>query len=122
MKQHDENGNHGPHTPGPWQATRVNGGITIGSKGERVAWLADIHGAHKRQEAHARLIAAAPETAQERDRLRAVNAELVEALEILVTNAILHADPRPIRRGTDCFLVPMDDIDTARAALEKART
>jgi hypothetical protein len=40
------------------------------------------------REANARLIAAAPETAAERDRLKALNAELLEALRLTADQAL----------------------------------
>lgn len=60
------------------------------------------------RDANARLIAAAPETAAERDRLKEVNAELLEALK-----AMLHV----FGCGTaiDC-----STCDSARAAIAKA--
>lgn len=86
------------HTPGPWEAqwsTRALGGITLG-------WhvLARPHAVEEpiiceipdgrldgAEEANARLIAAAPETAAERDRLKVENAELREALKAIAEGA-----------------------------------
>ena len=65
------------HTPGPWTHRTP----ADGSRGRIYAdnfHVANTFG----NEANARLIAAAPETAAERDRLRALNAELLEALEV----------------------------------------
>lgn len=71
----------GKHTPGPWVysfesvdpewavVTTVGGSV-----------IANVNSDH-RQEANARLIAAAPETAAERDRLKEVNADLLAALK-----------------------------------------
>jgi hypothetical protein len=61
--------------------------------------------------ANARLIAAAPETAAERDRLREVNAELVAALEQIAHRAHKHAV---------CTQVQYSLGDIARAAIAKA--
>ena len=58
--------------------------------------------------AKARLIAAAPKTAQERDRLKALNAELVEALEAIANHEL------DITGAADMAKM-------ARAALVKAR-
>ena len=69
------------HTPGPWRVETatdsfgwvnhaVNSGRDYGSE---------------QNAANARLIAAAPETAAERDHLRAVNAEMMGALEQVPT-------------------------------------
>lgn len=77
------------HTPGPWTVEDPLGPETL--------WIVEAGKAtHEwrciamvcrdppigagEQQANARLIAAAPETAAERDRLRELNAELVEAL------------------------------------------
>ena len=64
------------HTPGPWRymatpaSSYTDWGVKIGR---------DTIGVYV--EADARLIAAAPETAAERDRLRTINSELVDAIE-----------------------------------------
>jgi len=55
---------------------------------------------------HARLIAADP--------------ELLEALENIVNNATLAPD-EAMQFTTDCYRVPLDDIEEARAAIAKAR-
>ena len=76
------------HTPGPWRTTRqsVDGRyIEVSGRSHpiaRVMWSTDQAGEAGTVEdhAHARLIAAAPETAAERGRLKEVNAALVEAL------------------------------------------
>lgn len=82
------------HTPGPWYTRfcrRAGGKSTweIRHDAGHQWHVADVYGisdgektyGHGFAEANARLIAAAPETAAERDRLREVNAELVAALE-----------------------------------------
>jgi hypothetical protein len=61
------------HTPGPFSVAQdFDGGIAV----------ADVVRLPSREhaEANARLIAAAPETAAERDQLRALNADLLAAL------------------------------------------
>mgnify|MGYP001612566934 FL=1 len=90
------------HTPGPWRACH-NGECTcgqiwsisadhpvataiIGEWGDNLCGKAEdrmVYGSVSAgtAAANARLIAAAPETAAERDRLKAVNADLMEALE-----------------------------------------
>jgi hypothetical protein len=81
------------HTPGPWYVGAQNDGLYIIDRQpspsnddprhdadvELVATPFAARGATV--EANARLIAAAPETAAERDRLRVENAELLEALK-----------------------------------------
>jgi len=61
-------------------------------------------------EANARLIAAAPETAAERDQLREVNADLLAALEA-VNSAFISGDGAEMQGA----------IRQARAAIEKAK-
>ena len=71
------------HTPGPWHIEQGKGPMRIATLGGRIASIADFAPRNDQRiaVANARLIAAAPETAAERDRLREVNRELVEALE-----------------------------------------
>lgn len=72
----------GKHTPGPWRITNygekfihieggMNGICRIPHEGKSI----------EENEANARLIASAPDLLIERDRLKAVNAELLEALK-----------------------------------------
>ena len=91
------------HTPGPWEwidwfdarpgATLQGWGALVSSK--KTVLSPDSYswdGIHNRQyfvqcsKANARLIAAAPETAAERDKLKAINAELLDALKGVVEN------------------------------------
>ncbi len=112
-----------PHTPGPWK---------IEPEGDRdllvmeatdpfgeVAWIANrYHGERDRatEQANALLIAAAPETADERDRLREINAELLLACEraMAAYDRAASGEPRVIWRG--------EDVDFMRAAVGKARS
>ena len=57
-------------------------------------------------EANARLIAAAP--------------ALLEALSVIVLNAVIGPDAK-MNGTTDCYHVPIDDIDNARALLKSAK-
>ena len=72
------------HTPGPWiysQKFREIHDSSVNSPSliaEIPEWIDE---AKEEQEANARLIAAAPETAVERDRLKALNAEMLSALK-----------------------------------------
>jgi len=72
------------HTPGPWFTTDgIYNEIKALSKRGKTWVIARITAArvgHDEARANANLIAAAPETAAERDRLRKVNDELLEAL------------------------------------------
>lgn len=74
------------HTPGPWKCERLidNDGNPYATSylahidiGPCMIW-APVGNAE--QEANARLIAAAPETAAERDKLKEINKELLDAL------------------------------------------
>ena len=65
----------------------------------------------------ARLIAAAPETAAERDRLQAINAELVTALEAILP--WLETDVE--YAGSDAAGLLLDAIQQARAVVAKAK-
>lgn len=81
------------HTPGPWTATKCRTLIHItGADGAGITSLTvtpprNPEGRERRleieaiAEANARLIAAAPETAAERNRLKTINAELLTALK-----------------------------------------
>ena len=111
--------NSNDHTPGPWhvEADPDNKGkhpyhdtrfITTGY-GDNWQWIATLSD-HPNQAANARLIAAAPETAAERDQLREVNADLLAALEA-VDHAFITNDNAAMQGA----------IRQARAAIEKAR-
>ena len=63
------------HTPGPWWFTATE------EEGYYVACAGDKELTNLISREDARLIAAAPETAAERDRLRTINSELVDAIE-----------------------------------------
>lgn len=66
-------------TPGPWRYSEVIGGCFVyGSDGRQILSYKSSPSLENR--ANAKLIAAAPDTAAERDRLKAANVELVKAL------------------------------------------
>ncbi len=79
------------HTPGPWKVFTTKDGTQVIGIGElNGAGVADCgfgvwRGGSKEALANARLIAAAPETAAERDRLREVNAELLAILKRILS-------------------------------------
>ena len=114
--------NSNDHTPGPWhvEADPDNKGkhpyhdtrfITTGY-GDNWQWIATLSD-HPNQAANARLIAAAPETAAERDQLRDINADLLAALEWAVARIIVaNHEGDPIVSAW---------LPDARAAIEKAR-
>jgi hypothetical protein len=85
----------GKHTPGPWF---LEGHWDVKSKFDLGGWVSSnppagcpifqlepIVGTPEEIVANARLIAAAPETAAERDRLKEVNADLLAALKLFRT-------------------------------------
>ena len=75
------------HTPGPWRQGRGDIANEVVLAEDDSGLVADCYSrtrGHDERVANARLTAAAPETAAERDRLREVNAELLEALDVLV--------------------------------------
>ena len=70
------------HTPGPWRATDTR--IFQDNPLNSVVAIASCNGIaleHKEHQANAILIAAAPETAAERDRLKESNAHMLAALK-----------------------------------------
>ena len=73
------------HTPGPWLigTPPPNGEMTVGTEQGLMVAVATT-GLDMPTGANARLIAAAPETAAERDRLKEINAELLEALTLIL--------------------------------------
>ena len=117
MKQ--DNGNHAA-TPGPWRIGYDDGSgkdwppfsIQSVKTGQKIVDAASGEADMKSWELgvlkieDARLIAAAPETAQERDRLKAINAELVDILQKIGELDGFSADIR----------------EDANAAIKKART
>lgn len=97
------------HTPGPWT---ILGRATISNEGneEGVDEIVADDGALTvayvtgQEVADARLIAAAP--------------EMLEALAIIVANAVVQPDAS-MGGMTDTYAVPLDDIEAARALLSK---
>lgn len=99
------------HTPGPWHITDDNYGryrdIYVMAKGRSIVRMEPWD----TMDADARLIAAAPETAAERDRLKEVNAELLAALK----------EAHQIARGEHPNADPMLRLfELTRAAIAKA--
>ena len=106
------------HTPGPWTMTnqpRFGGRQRniVGGPAQIDVATAQGHDADV-AEANARLIAAAPETAAERDRLKAINAELLGALKRLCDQ--VEAQPEE-----SAVLVPTGAVRRGRAAIAKAQ-
>ena len=113
------------HTPGPWliddyrgdSEGRSSDDICAGSYEDHnhisiaTIWNCGGRGFPSDDEfvANARLIAAAPETAAERDRLREVNADLLAAVDVLLNLCALENIDSPA-------------IDKAQAARTKAVT
>ncbi len=100
------------HTPGPWHigvCTAYNKWDVYGELGELVAVADAVFTNLATAQANASLIVAAPETAAERDRLKASNAELLEALRDVLHHQVY---------GTSTSL-PLA-IERAQAAIDKA--
>ena len=93
------------HTPGPWKILTKDGAASVvivdcdPNFGHKIADCTTQMRTLAKQQANARLIAAAPETAAERDRLAAENKELRAAYHEL---CILH-EPKGINRLIQCL-------------------
>ena len=72
------------HTPGPWKAVIRHDALDVVVAPDGISVCTIDRNRRDESAADAALIAAAPETAAERDRLKATNAELVKALEGLM--------------------------------------
>ena len=104
------------NTPGPWIAVANRGNNAVSDVVDRDGYTI----AHCRNvsvgcwEANARLIAAAPDTAAERDRLKEVNAELLSALKHLLAFVEAHTEAGEV--------IPPYTVEhvRARAAIAKA--
>ena len=105
------------HTPGPWRIRQSYADQTY----THVYSDTDDRIACTRSEANARLIAAAPETAAERDRLKEINAELLAALETLVKLHLRHTESTI----EELLAIKAEDVKAAWsqgiAAIAKAR-
>ena len=118
------------HTPGPWRYQGVGQHFWITSAHPATPSVVGTHVAelpyappvvknsmcpgHDEAEANARLIAAAPETAAERDRLKEINAELLAACDAAIS------------LWDDLYSGMSDEgerevFETMRAAIAKAR-
>ena len=104
------------HTPGPWGFYLYQQTERWGVESQKEGLLVVDCGPAENlfSEGNARLIAAAPETAAERDRLREINADLVEVLEDM-TDAMAGI---LIEHGRDPTKAPR--IISARTAIAKA--
>ncbi len=95
------------HTPGPWVIDEQVGTWTarlVGTPPKTLnenlhSLIAEVYGTFEKyaeykveRDANARLIAAAPETAAERDRLREINKELLEACKFAFSVSVSHPD------------------------------
>lgn len=131
------------HTPGPWisELDAKSGNVNVlglrrdgyeprGSDGRGPILTVDCGDDEfspfpdLREEclANARLIAAAPETAAERDHLKAVNADMMEALEPFALTARCQRVESPEWNDNDfvCLHISIGDLRRARAAISKA--
>jgi hypothetical protein len=99
------------YTPGPWGVE--SDGSTVTMAGQCVIVGPAPDGAGRDEEkANARLIAAAPETAAERDSLREINAELLAAL-----TALYNAAPCAKPANNELW----EALKLTRAAIAKAK-
>lgn len=116
-------------TPGPWEAHIMQNGAhhVNGADDSSVCDLyhmkTQIHDGSvvfrkPNAEANARLIAAAPETADERDRLKVINAELLAALEGMTKLADFYWEGR--RKDALTLSVP-GQFRIAKEAISKAK-
>ncbi|KKL66308.1 hypothetical protein LCGC14_2146280 [marine sediment metagenome] len=109
------------HTPGPYTAQGVDIVAQRPDGSDLPLCLATVYkpihyGDQRDQQAqddNVRLFAAAPETAAERDRLKAINAELLGALKRLCDQ--VEAQPEE-----SAVLVPTGAVRRGRAAIDKA--
>lgn len=118
--------NETKHTPGPWYVDhdRVTVRAEMLAKPVQIAACGTPTSTYA--QANARLVAAAPETAAERDRLREVNRELVAAMEatlasmrelrgLAFTGSRIPTDRYPEKHRANAA------DDQARAALARAK-
>ena len=101
------------HTPGPWIVE--DDYAILSSSGDYIASVRD-------NPANAALMATAPDLLAERDRLKAANAELVDALEALLHARIIYdggGDEKSIDDAGQSTTEPL--AIQARAAIAKAR-
>ena len=109
------------HTPGPWtiQGSSIN---NVERRENICQWHVDIDKQPADHQANARLIAACPETAAERDQLREVNAELLYELEqaCLSLDELAKEYVEGIGHNATARGV-REQTRRARAAIEKAR-
>ncbi len=100
------------HTFGPWKIKSYANPCEY-----RMIWDADGNEiASAVLKTHARLIVAAPETAAERDRLKEINAELLEALEAMVNMTVATMNQRDF-----AYSLSTAAFDSARTAIAKAK-
>lgn len=106
------------HTPGPWRVNAIKGNRIVGDETAPQFDKLQINNSNMTvatvyRPRDARLIASAPELLAERDRLRAENTRLREALRVACDHmeAALQGDPRGKMAPTPPAL------DEARAAL-----
>lgn len=111
------------HTPGPWAVHKNKGeAVPYAIRDKGTFLIGEIYGSTIGDPdevlANARLIAAAPETAAERDHLKVINAMLLEALERLA-NAALDCQMRGYSERNATVLRKYED--EARAAIRAAK-
>jgi hypothetical protein len=110
------------HTPGPWIVGYLSQGPCVSIIAESGKWrcteIARVFGATPDEAILvAALIAAAPETAAERDRLRGVNSQMLEALEQILLRACYGLE-EDVDSAPEMLRAVFDD---ARAAIAAAK-
>ena len=106
------------HTKGPWTIHAEKGRFSISEDGDRdrpgYGFIAATGGASIIDGLNAQLIKSAPETAAERDRLREINADLLEALKDLADWAATELE------GGDVSPLYLEKLNRAARAIVKA--
>jgi hypothetical protein len=108
------------HTPGPWHyQPELN---LVSGDDWTVCYIPTVERRDYRrgeEEANARLIAAAPEIAAERDRLHQVNADLVEALKLAIDD-LYHLTGRMEDAGSYDHTINQGNVAIAKATADDA--
>ena len=112
------------HTPGPWHVNAIRANRIVGDETEVEFDKLQIHGAnctiatvYHRQDA--RLIASAPDLLAERDRLRALNAELLATMQEIADTVALAIKARAMPAPMRYEMRAIEEV--ARAAIAKIK-
>jgi hypothetical protein len=115
------------HTPGPWKVEHDYKPFVIHTADHIVCAISGTAATVPEAAANAALIAAAPETAAERDRLLEVNKELLAALKDLLTFDLVERSAlrsKPLGAPNSTMRIGQEKLialeDRARAAIARA--